>query len=143
MPNITDANINSLLADATYALEDLDIVETTGAGLAIKLRSRMTPILANYISDNFEVVTHIDSNEYKDSGFDATVWREKKSGKTYVSMTGSKLVINKIRIMNHKWIAANFTDGEYWGEIFVTYSIDENNNLSYKLVEYFMYPKIN
>ena len=60
----------------------------------------------------------------------------------YVSMTGSKLLINKIRIMNHRWIVANFTDGEYWGEIFVTYSIDENNNLSYKLVEYFMYPKI-
>tara|TARA_R110002096_G_scaffold99075_2_gene219747 strand:- start:2110 stop:2553 length:444 start_codon:yes stop_codon:yes gene_type:complete len=60
----------------------------------------------------------------------------------YVSMTGSKLLINKIRIMNHRWIVANFTDGEYWGEIFVTYSIDKNNNLSYKLVEYFMYPKI-
>ena len=57
-------------------------------------------------------------------------------------MTGSKLLINKIRIVNHKWILANFTDGEYWGEIFVKYDIDENNDLKYKLVEYFMYPKI-
>ncbi len=60
----------------------------------------------------------------------------------YVSMTQSKLLINKIRIMNHRWIVANFTDGEHWGEIFVTYEIDESNNLKYKLVEYFMYPKI-
>ena len=60
----------------------------------------------------------------------------------YVSMTGSKLLINKIRIVNHRWILANFTDGEFWGEIFVTYDIDENNDLKYKLVEYFMYPKI-
>ena len=60
----------------------------------------------------------------------------------FVSMTGSKLLINKIRIVNHKWILANFTDGEYWGEIFVKYDIDENNDLKYKLVEYFMYPKI-
>lgn len=60
----------------------------------------------------------------------------------FVSMTGSKLVINKVRLLNHKWIVANFTDGEYWGEIFVTYSIDENNDLKYKLVEYFMYPKL-
>ncbi|WP_369998138.1 hydrolase [Winogradskyella sp.] len=60
----------------------------------------------------------------------------------FVSMTGSKLLINKVRILNHRWIVANFTDGEYWGEIFVTYEIDENNNLKYKLVEYFMYPKI-
>jgi hypothetical protein len=61
----------------------------------------------------------------------------------YVSMTDSKLLINKIRVLNHKWIIANFTDGEFWGEIFVTYSIDENNNLKYKLVEYLMYPKVN
>jgi hypothetical protein len=60
----------------------------------------------------------------------------------YVSMTDSKLLINKIRVMNHKWIVANFTDGEFWGEIFVTYSIDENNDLKYKLVEYFLYPKV-
>ncbi|MBU2927059.1 hydrolase [Winogradskyella psychrotolerans] len=60
----------------------------------------------------------------------------------YVSMTDSKLLINKVRIMNHKWIVANFTDGEFWGEIFVTYTIDENNDLKYKLVEYFLYPKI-
>lgn len=61
----------------------------------------------------------------------------------FVSMTGSKLLINKIRILNHRWIVANFTDGQHWGEIFVTYEIDENNDLKYKLVEYFMYPKFN
>ena len=60
----------------------------------------------------------------------------------YVSMTDSKLLINKIRILNHRWIVANFTDGQHWGEIFVTYEIDENNDLKYKLVEYFMYPTI-
>ena len=61
----------------------------------------------------------------------------------FVSMTDSKLVINKVRILNHKWIIANFTDGTYWGEIFATYEIDGNNDLKYKLVEYFMYPKFN
>ncbi|APY09564.1 hydrolase [Winogradskyella sp. J14-2] len=60
----------------------------------------------------------------------------------FVSMTNSKLLINKIRIVNHKWILANFTDGAYWGEIFVKYEIDENYDLKFKLVEYFMYPKI-
>ncbi len=60
----------------------------------------------------------------------------------YVSMTDSKLLINKVRILNHKWIIANFTDGEFWGEIFVSYEIDENNDLKYKLVEYLMYPKV-
>ncbi|MCA0133502.1 hydrolase [Winogradskyella alexanderae] len=58
----------------------------------------------------------------------------------YVSMTESKMVINKVRILNHKWLIADFTDSQNWGEIFVTYEIDENNDLKYKLVEYLMYP---
>ena len=61
----------------------------------------------------------------------------------YVSTTESKILINKIRILNHKWIIANFTDGLFWGEIFVSYEIDENSNLKYKLVDYLMYPTIN
>lgn len=58
----------------------------------------------------------------------------------FVSMTDSKMVINKVRVLNHKWIIADFTDTENWGEIFVNYEIDEKNELKYKLVEYFMYP---
>lgn len=61
----------------------------------------------------------------------------------YVSTTEAKILINKIRVLNHKWIVANFTDGDIWGEIFLTYNIDENNDLKYKLVEYFLYPKLN
>ncbi len=61
----------------------------------------------------------------------------------YVSMTESKMVINKVRILNHKWIIADFTDTENWGEIFVNYEIDENNELKYKLVDYFLYPMNN
>ena len=60
----------------------------------------------------------------------------------YVSTTDSKLLINKIRVLNHRWIIANFTDGQFWGEIFVSYEIDENNDLKYKLVDYLMYPNI-
>jgi len=59
----------------------------------------------------------------------------------FVSLTYSKLIINTIRILNHKWIIANFSDGEYWGEIFLTYAIDEDQNLTYDLKEYFLYPK--
>jgi len=58
----------------------------------------------------------------------------------YVSMTGNKMLINQIKILNHKWRIANFTDGKHWGEILITYEIDENQQLKYKLAEYFMYP---
>lgn len=58
----------------------------------------------------------------------------------YASMTDSKIIINAIKIVNHKWLLANFTDGKHWGEIFVNYSVDKNGKLSYKLTDYFLYP---
>ena len=60
----------------------------------------------------------------------------------YVSMTEGKMLIDQMRIINHKWIIANFTDGKHWGEILVSYEIDEEKNLKFKLIEYFMYPTI-
>jgi len=55
-------------------------------------------------------------------------------------MTENKMLINKVRILNHKWLIANFTDGDHWGEIFVNYSIDDNNDLKFELTDYLMYP---
>lgn len=46
----------------------------------------------------------------------------------YEGMEG-KMRINKIKILNHKWIIADFTDGRYWGEVFLTYEVDDEGNL--------------
>lgn len=58
----------------------------------------------------------------------------------YASMTDGKMLINKIRLLNHKWIIADFTDGKFWGQIFLTYEIVDKKELKFKLVEYFIYP---
>jgi hypothetical protein len=58
----------------------------------------------------------------------------------YASMTDGKMLINKVRLLNHKWIIADFTDGKYWGQLFLTYEITADKELKFKLVEYFMYP---
>ena len=58
----------------------------------------------------------------------------------YVSMTDSKIVINKIKVLNHKWVLANFTDGKYWGELFINYSVNNNESIAYTLTDYFLYP---
>ena len=57
----------------------------------------------------------------------------------YASMTDNKIMINTIRLINHKWIVADFTDGRHWGELFLTYELNENQNLDFKLLEYTMY----
>ncbi len=60
----------------------------------------------------------------------------------YASMTDGKIMINNIKMLNHKWIIADFSDGKYWGELFLTYEVDKEMNLSYKLVEHFLYPPV-
>ncbi|OEK08553.1 hydrolase [Flavivirga aquatica] len=58
----------------------------------------------------------------------------------YASSEGRKMLINTVKMLNHKWIIADFSDGEFWGEIFLTYEITENKELKFKLKEYFLYP---
>lgn len=59
----------------------------------------------------------------------------------YVSMTENKILINQVRILNHKWIVANFTDGAYWGEVFLTYDVSPEGDISFERINYFMYPR--
>ena len=58
----------------------------------------------------------------------------------YASMTDGKMMINNIKFLNHKWIIADFSDGKYWGELFLTYEISKDKQLTYRLVEHFLYP---
>ena len=58
----------------------------------------------------------------------------------YAASEGRKILINTVKILNHKWIIANFSDGEYWGEIFVTYEITKDRAVIFNLSESFLYP---
>jgi hypothetical protein len=72
---IHSAFVNALLADATY-VDDLTSptgVPLAGAALIDKLPGRLTPDLAKYLADHFEVVTQKLTDDATQSGFDATV----------------------------------------------------------------------
>ncbi|WP_136481143.1 hydrolase [Cognatitamlana onchidii] len=58
----------------------------------------------------------------------------------YASSEGRKMMVNTVKLLNHKWIIADFSDGEYWGEIFLTYEIAPDRTVTFNLVEYFLYP---
>lgn len=58
----------------------------------------------------------------------------------YASSEGRRVMINTIKLLNHKWIVADFSDGEFWGELFLTYEITDSNELKFNLVESFLYP---
>jgi trimeric autotransporter adhesin len=86
MTTIDNALINGLLADAAY-VAGLNS-QLSVDGLRALLEPRMTPELAAYVADNFEVVTQVETRT--GSSFDATVWRRKSDGQLFVSMRGTQ-----------------------------------------------------
>lgn len=60
----------------------------------------------------------------------------------YASMSGQKMLIDQIRMLNHKWIIASFTDSKYWGEMLLSYeieTIDGQKELKFKIIESSLY----
>jgi hypothetical protein len=53
----------------------------------------------------------------------------------------NKLVINKVKVLNHRWIIADYTDGEYWGEVLLKYFINEDESVSFEVNQSVIYQK--
>lgn len=51
----------------------------------------------------------------------------------------NKFIINKIKILNHRWIIADFSDGEYWGECLIKYYLNEDETVDFENFESFLY----
>lgn len=58
----------------------------------------------------------------------------------YAASEGRKMMINTVKLLNHKWIIADFTDGIFWGELFLTYEVTTDNQVKFNVVESFLYP---
>jgi hypothetical protein len=52
-----------------------------------------------------------------------------------------KFIINKIKILNHRWIIADYSDGEYWGEVLLKYFVNEDESISFEIIQSLLYQK--
>ena len=53
----------------------------------------------------------------------------------------NKFIINKVLILNHRWIIADFSDGEYWGEVLIKYFINDDESVSFETFQSLLYQK--
>lgn len=53
----------------------------------------------------------------------------------------NKFIINKIKVINHRWIIAGFSDGENSGEVLLKYFVKENYNFTFETNQSLMFPK--
>lgn len=56
----------------------------------------------------------------------------------YEGMEGD-FKINKISVLNHKWILAEFTDGKHWGEMILDYKLKEDLGIDFTLTSHLLY----
>ena len=71
-------------------------------------------------------------------------FNDKPEGNPYVGfdkMNDRKFIINKAKVLNHRWIIADFNDGSLWGEVMLKYFINEDNTVSFEVAETVIYPK--
>ncbi len=52
-----------------------------------------------------------------------------------------KFIINKLKILNHRWIVADYSDGTYWGNVFIKYFVNDDGSITFKTEDTFLFPK--
>ncbi|MFD2098722.1 hydrolase [Flagellimonas iocasae] len=55
----------------------------------------------------------------------------------------SDFKINKIKVLNHKWILADFSDGKYWGDLIIKYELKDNLSIDFTLLDHLLYARSN
>lgn len=59
----------------------------------------------------------------------------------YDGMSGAPMKINKIKVLNHRWIIADFSDGKYWGEILVEYFLNDDLSVDFTTLDHLLYSR--
>ncbi len=52
-----------------------------------------------------------------------------------------KFIINKVKVINHRWIIADYSDGQYWGEVLLKYFVNEDESISFEIIQSVLYQK--
>ncbi len=122
--------------------------------------SLKTVVIDSLVDINLDLTYFsLESNEdaasyFEEMGYDANklaltisdkIISENKAGADnpiipFVGMEGN-MAINKVRLLNHRWIIADFTDGVYWGELFITYEVRKDGIIDFEVEKSFLYPR--
>ena len=54
---------------------------------------------------------------------------------------GKKFIINKVKILNHRWIIVDFSNGELWGEALLKYFVSDDESISFETNQSLLYQK--
>ncbi len=58
-------------------------------------------------------------------------------------INGKKFIINRVKILNHRWIITDFNNGDIWGEAIIKYFINTDGTVTFENNQSLIYPKAN
>jgi hypothetical protein len=107
-----------------------------------------------YDANYFSLENNQNAQEYF-SNYDVTkllpqikdallAYNDAPEGNKYVDqpkMGEQKFIINKIKVLNHRWIVADYSNGTLWGDVLIKYFVKEDNSITFETVDNFLYPK--
>ena len=72
---------------------------------------------------------------------DLLSYNNAEKGNSLIPYKGDEnnFMINKVKLLNHKWLIADFSDSKNWGEITFRYFIDDDNNVDYEIMDALIY----
>jgi hypothetical protein len=53
----------------------------------------------------------------------------------------NKFIINKVKILNHRWIIADYSNGELWGEVLLKYFVNDDESIEFEVNQSLLYQK--
>jgi len=56
-----------------------------------------------------------------------------------VKMGSQKFIISSVKLLNHRWIIANYSNGELWGEVMLKYFVEDNGSISFEIMNSYLY----
>lgn len=71
-------------------------------------------------------------------------FNDSPNGNPYVGfekMNDKKFIVNKIKVLNHRWIIVDFNNTELWGEAIIKYFINDDKTVSFETAETVLYAK--
>ena len=59
----------------------------------------------------------------------------------YEAIEGKPFLINKAKMLNHRWIIAEYSNSNMWGQVLIKYFYNEDKPTDFETVETIMYEK--
>ena len=139
---------------ATHMLEDKDgtIVKIEAETKQLKdsiqkLQIKQMDLQYFSLENNDDALAYYDNLKLKDPSryiADKLLETNEQKGNNplvpYEGMDGN-FKINKIKLLNHKWIIADFSDGKYWGELLIKYELKDDLGVDFTLMDHLLYSK--